>query len=91
MLSLKALASPGAALLLAACASAPAPDYSADHPANPAAAAAAATPQSSPLATYRLPDSAAAPSPAAGAGPDAKPAMDSQDKQENEDPHAGHR
>ena len=67
MLSLKALASPGAALLLAACASAPAPDYPADHPANPAAAAAPGTPRSSALATYRAPDSAAVQAPAAGA------------------------
>jgi hypothetical protein len=91
MLSIKALAPLSATLLLAACASAPAPDYPPDHPANPAAAAAPTTPQSSPLATYRLPDSAAAPSPAAGAAPDAKPAMDPQDKQKEEDPHAGHR
>jgi hypothetical protein len=83
MLSLKALASAGSALLIAGCASAPAPDYPIDHPANPAAAVAPATPQPSALASYRSPQ----PAPAAGA----TPAPDSQQSQKKEDPHAGHR
>lgn len=88
MLSLKALVSPGAALLLAACALAPAPDYPMDHPANPSAAAAPATPQPSALATYRSPNGAQ-PAPPAGTSPES--AIDSQQKQKKENPHAGHR
>ena len=85
MLSLKVLISPVAALLLAACASAPAPEYSAEHPANPAAAAAPATPQPSALAAYR----SAQPAPPAGASPES--AIDSPEQEKKEDPHAGHR
>jgi hypothetical protein len=80
MLSIKALALPAAMLLLTACASAPAPDYPADHPANPQAAAAPVTPQPSPVAAYR----SAQPAAPAGASP-----TDAQDRQK-EDPHAGH-
>jgi hypothetical protein len=53
MLSLKVLAPLGAALLLTACAAARAPEYTQDHPANPAAAAAPSATQPSALATYR--------------------------------------
>jgi len=85
MLSLRVLVSPVAALLLAACASAQAPEYSADHPANPAAAAAPARPQPSALATYRSAQPAPPP------GPSSQSAIDPPEQEKKEDPHAGHR
>ena len=74
MLFAKPIMSSGAALLLAACAAAPAPEYATDHPANPAAAPAPA-PEALPsaLSTYR--DAPAAPAPGGNT---------------KEDPHANH-
>lgn len=43
----------GASLVLAACATLPAPEYASTHPANPAAPGAAAAPTSSALRTYK--------------------------------------
>ena len=83
MLSLKSLGRPAAALLLAACASAPAPEYAIDHPANPSAAAAPVAPQPSALADYR----SSQPAPPAATSPE--PASDAPGEQK-EDPHAGH-
>jgi len=58
MFSLKVFAPLGAALLLAGCAAARAPEYAQDHPANPAAAAAPSVSQPSALTTYRAASSA---------------------------------
>ena len=43
----------GSALLLAACATIPPPNYSREHPANPDAESAAVEPTPNPLASYR--------------------------------------
>lgn len=82
MLSLKSLGLPATALLLAACASASTPEYSVDHPANPAAAAAPGTAEPSAIAAYRSLQ------PAPGS---TEKAPDSQENKTKEDPHAGHR
>lgn len=94
MFSLKALIAPGAALLLAACASAPAPQYAQDNPANPAAAAAPSGSQPSALATYRSLGARSPAQPAATgaeADPHAGHQMRTQPSQQQEDPNAGHR
>ncbi len=67
-----------ASTLLAACAAAPAPQYSIDHPANPAAAAAPMPPEPSALAGYRAP---------AAVPPQSATPAESQPK---EGEHAGH-
>jgi hypothetical protein len=85
MLLLKALAPTGTALLLTACASAPAPDYPLDHPANPAATIAPASPPASAITSYVSP-SPASTMPAA----DSPQGSTSQPEQKEEDPHAGH-
>jgi len=88
MYSLKLLASPCAALLLAACAVAPAPEYARDHPANPAAPAAPVATQPSALTTYRATERATAPGSAtvpSSQQPSTAPADPAK-----EDAHAGH-
>ena len=64
-------------LLLAGCATVPAPEYPRDHPANPAAAAAPLPPTASVLSTYRA---AGARSDAARPTPSDSPAPEDAEK-----------